>query len=74
MAQQRQCHEGPVVSATLAEVGLLEERKVARYSVKVPVFPFDRFRGFDPVLGPEMRSTGEAYGAIQNLGSHSPKR
>jgi carbamoyl-phosphate synthase large subunit len=32
------------------------------YAVKTPVFPFSKFRGFDPVLGPEMRSTGEVMG------------
>jgi len=29
------------------------------YSVKSPVFPFNKFRGVDTILGPEMRSTGE---------------
>ena len=57
-----------IAGASLAEVGLTEERNVSRYSVKVPVFPFDRFRGFDPVLGPEMRSTGEAYGGDTEFG------
>ncbi|MCA1687157.1 MAG: carbamoyl-phosphate synthase large subunit, partial [Actinobacteria bacterium] len=32
------------------------------FSVKAPVFPFDRFADVDPLLGPEMRSTGEAMG------------
>ncbi len=32
------------------------------YAVKAPVFPFNKFHGFDPVLGPEMRSTGEVMG------------
>jgi carbamoyl-phosphate synthase large subunit len=51
-----------MVGATLPELGLTEEPRPRGYAVKVPVFPFDRFAGFDPVLGPEMRSTGEAYG------------
>src|SRR5216110_141378 len=32
------------------------------YSVKSPVFPFNKFRGVDTILGPEMRSTGEVMG------------
>jgi carbamoyl-phosphate synthase large subunit len=32
------------------------------YSIKACVFPFSKFRGFDPLLGPEMRSTGEVMG------------
>lgn len=32
------------------------------YSVKAPVFPFDKFLGVDPILGPEMKSTGEVMG------------
>jgi carbamoyl-phosphate synthase large subunit len=38
------------------------------FSVKVPVFPFDRFTGVDPLLGPEMRSTGEAMGIDRTFG------
>ncbi len=53
---------------TLADLGLTEEPTPQRYSVKVPVFPFDRFAGFDPVLGPQMRSTGEAFGADAAFG------
>ncbi len=37
---------------------------VPRYfAVKAPVFPFIKFRGADPILGPEMKSTGEVMGA-----------
>ena len=36
--------------------------------VKSPVFPFNKFPGVDPVLGPEMRSTGEAMGVGENFG------
>jgi carbamoyl-phosphate synthase large subunit len=36
--------------------------------VKSPVFPFNKFPGVDPVLGPEMRSTGEVMGVGQNFG------
>ena len=34
----------------------------AHYAVKAPVFPFNRFPGVDPLLGPEMKSTGEVIG------------
>ncbi len=38
------------------------------YAVKSPVFPFNKFRGVDPVLGPEMRSTGEVMGISSSFG------
>jgi carbamoyl-phosphate synthase large subunit len=38
------------------------ERRLGHIAVKQPVFPFVRFPGSDPVLGPEMRSTGEVMG------------
>ena len=38
------------------------------YAVKSPVFPFNKFRGVDPVLGPEMRSTGEVMGIASEFG------
>jgi carbamoyl-phosphate synthase large subunit len=40
----------------------------AHFSVKAPVFPFDRFADVDPLLGPEMRSTGEAMGIDRAFG------
>jgi len=36
--------------------------------VKSPVFPFNKFPGVDPALGPEMRSTGEVMGVGVNFG------
>src|SRR5208283_3726923 len=36
--------------------------------VKSPVFPFNKFPGVDPALGPEMRSTGEVMGVGMNFG------
>src|SRR5262249_52915833 len=36
--------------------------------VKSPVFPFNKFPGVDPTLGPEMRSTGEVMGVGENFG------
>src|SRR5467141_73274 len=38
------------------------------YSVKSPVFPFNKFRGVDTILGPEMRSTGEVMGVAKGFG------
>src|SRR5436190_6778828 len=38
------------------------------FSVKEAVFPFNKFPGVDPILGPEMRSTGEAMGAGRTFG------
>jgi carbamoyl-phosphate synthase large subunit len=38
------------------------------YAVKSPVFPFNKFRGVDTILGPEMRSTGEVMGIAQTFG------
>ena len=38
------------------------------FSVKEAVFPFNKFQGVDPVLGPEMRSTGEVMGAGRSFG------
>ena len=37
------------------------------YAVKAPVFPFNRFPGVDPLLGPEMKSTGEVIGLDKDL-------
>jgi carbamoyl-phosphate synthase, large subunit len=38
------------------------------FYVKSPVFPWGKFQGVDPVLGPEMRSTGEVMGVADNFG------
>jgi carbamoyl-phosphate synthase large subunit len=38
------------------------QRDIGHIAVKAPVFPFARFPGTDPVLGPEMKSTGEVMG------------
>ncbi|MEM7292837.1 MAG: carbamoyl-phosphate synthase large subunit, partial [Pseudomonadota bacterium] len=44
---------------SLAEQGHLKERVPRYFSVKESVFPFIKFPGVDPLLGPEMKSTGE---------------
>jgi carbamoyl-phosphate synthase large subunit len=41
---------------------------VKQFFVKSPVFPFSKFPGVDPALGPEMRSTGEVMGVGDNFG------
>jgi carbamoyl-phosphate synthase large subunit len=52
----------------LAEFHLPDELAVDRFYVKTPVFPFVKFPGVDPILGPEMRSTGEVMGVAENFG------
>jgi len=47
---------------TLASQGMTIERIPPYYSVKEAVFPFRKFPGVDPMLGPEMKSTGEVMG------------
>ena len=46
---------------------LLRGIKPDHYAVKAPVFPFDRFPGVEPLLGPEMKSTGEVMGLDKDL-------
>jgi carbamoyl-phosphate synthase large subunit len=53
---------------TLEEVGFTEEIVPPYFSVKEAVFPFTKFRAFDPILGPEMRSTGEVMGIADSFG------
>jgi len=54
---------------TLAQVGFTEEVIPPFVSVKEAVFPFNKFAGTDPILGPEMRSTGEVMGISESFGS-----
>jgi len=61
-----------MTGARLAEI-VLPRRRAGRphrgpVSVKAAVLPFGRFPGSDPVLGPEMRSTGEVMGIDEDLG------
>ena len=55
--------------ARLGDLGLPAERAPAQVSVKAAVLPFARFPGADPVLGPEMRSTGEVMGIDAGFGT-----
>ena len=52
---------------TLKEIGFTQEIEPDYFSVKAPVFPFDRFPGANSELGPEMKSTGEVMGIDYNL-------
>ena len=49
-------------------VPALKEKKFHHYGVKEAVFPFNMFQEVDPLLGPEMRSTGEVLGLASNFG------
>uniref|UniRef100_UPI0035595840 carbamoyl-phosphate synthase large subunit n=2 Tax=Thalassolituus sp. TaxID=2030822 RepID=UPI0035595840 len=53
---------------TLAELGFTSEIVPSYFSVKEAVFPFNKFQGVDPILGPEMKSTGEVMGAGSTFG------
>jgi carbamoyl-phosphate synthase large subunit len=57
-----------MVGRTLDELGLPDELPVAGVAVKEAVFPFTKLPGVDTVLGPEMRSTGEAMGLADSFG------
>jgi carbamoyl-phosphate synthase large subunit len=57
----------------LADVGFTEEVNPPYVSVKEAVFPFNKFPGTDPVLGPEMRSTGEVMGISTSFGASFAK-
>jgi len=46
----------------------LQRKPIPYYGVKEAVFPFDAFPEVDPILGPEMRSTGEVLGIAENAG------
>tara|TARA_Y100001934_G_scaffold48527_1_gene58994 strand:+ start:2866 stop:6081 length:3216 start_codon:yes stop_codon:yes gene_type:complete len=51
-----------MAGTTLAEQNFTEEIVPTHFSVKEAVFPFGKFPGVDPILGPEMKSTGEVMG------------
>ncbi|MDX1654996.1 MAG: carbamoyl-phosphate synthase large subunit, partial [Candidatus Competibacteraceae bacterium] len=53
---------------SLAEQGITGEVIPDYYSVKEAVFPFIKFPGVDPLLGPEMKSTGEVMGVGRDFG------
>jgi carbamoyl-phosphate synthase large subunit len=53
--------------ARIADLGIVDGVPFGT-AVKMPVFPFDRFPGVDPLPGPEMRSTGEVMGMADGFG------
>ena len=58
-----------MLGKTLKELGVTKEIIPPYYCVKEAVMPFDRFENVDPVLGPEMKSTGEVMGIDKDLGA-----
>jgi len=58
-----------MLGKTLDELGFTKEIIPPYYCVKEAVMPFDRFENVDPVLGPEMKSTGEVMGIDKDLGA-----
>ena len=58
-----------MLGKTLKELGVTKEIIPPYYCVKEAVMPFDRFEKVDPVLGPEMKSTGEVMGIDKDLGA-----
>jgi carbamoyl-phosphate synthase large subunit len=57
-----------MMGKTLKGLGITEDCEVDSVSVKESVLPFQRFPGVDPLLGPEMRSTGEVMGTGASFG------
>ncbi len=56
-----------MIGKSLVEQQQQKERIPEFYAVKKSVFPFEKFPGVDPILGPEMRSTGEVMGVGENF-------
>jgi carbamoyl-phosphate synthase large subunit len=57
-----------MLGINLRQQGCVEERTLRYFAIKKAVFPFAKFPGVDPLLGPEMRSTGEVMGVSQTFG------
>ena len=57
-----------MAGTSLAKQGVTKEAVVPYYAVKEAVFPFVKFPGVDPLLGPEMKSTGEVMGVGKTFG------
>ena len=60
---------GVMMGRSLKELNFTTERQPRHISVKEAVFPFTKFPGTDVILGPEMRSTGEAMGIADDFGA-----
>ncbi len=57
-----------MVGESLEQQGFVDQRTPEYFSVKEAVFPFIKFPGADPILGPEMKSTGEVMGVGRTFG------
>jgi carbamoyl-phosphate synthase large subunit len=57
-----------MVGESLEKQGIVNQRIPEYFSVKEAVFPFIKFPGSDPILGPEMKSTGEVMGVGRTFG------
>jgi carbamoyl-phosphate synthase large subunit len=57
-----------IIGCSLKELGYTEEPQPKHVSVKEVVLPFDKLPGADPILGPEMKSTGEVMGIDVDFG------
>ncbi len=57
-----------MAGVSLAEQGFTREIIPTHFNVKESVFPFAKFPGVDPILGPEMKSTGEVMGVGDSFG------
>ncbi|MCA6128337.1 carbamoyl-phosphate synthase large subunit [Thalassolituus oleivorans] len=57
-----------MMGKSLKELGFTKEIVPPYFSVKEAVFPFNKFQGVDPILGPEMKSTGEVMGVGKTFG------
>ena len=57
-----------MIGTKLKELGLTTERVPKFFAVKESVFPFVKFPEADPILGPEMKSTGEVMGTGRSFG------
>ncbi len=58
-----------MLGQTIAQTGAHERLDPPYFSIKAPVFPFNKFLGVDTVLGPEMKSTGEVMGIDRRFGT-----
>ena len=57
-----------MLGESVASLGLDRHKTIPYYGVKEAVLPFEKFPEVDPVLGPEMRSTGEVLGLAETFG------
>ncbi len=62
------CMAGQKLSQQRGRHGVRGEVVPPYFSIKEAVFPFNKFPGVDPILGPEMRSTGEVMGVGRSFG------